>query len=344
MVTSVAAVVNVLGAALDLCRICSSYKDFAASIKSDVSQAIREVEDIRSLIEDNQNLLSTGKWDDSQDRRTSRVAVSKVDVDYTNVDMPSDQKAHTRTQQQGESSCAREFARARWKCLCILNAWIASLHDFQRHVSGPRDPEKTKPCPSMGEDSLGDWPRHMERKVPSDTGERYTLASLSFCSQLIALFQKCWGDCRYTPFGSIWLLLNICLLFHKTLGPLWHWILLATLRIETPSHASERLVHLFPDLGRMVDCLDHTAALGFLALFASISSLIFTTTILAWQSDPKRRTSTFIISIAILALGGSRWNILGSSVVEFFLILTPFALSLGFSLGLPWTTMAMRIN
>lgn len=126
-----------------------------------------------------------------------------------------------------------------------------------------------------------------------------------------------------------------CLLFHKTFGPLWHWLLLSSLRIEPTSSASKRVIHHFPSLLKTINSFHNTAASSSLMLLFSFGCITCSTVMLAWQCDPRNKASIFVITIMLLALGGSQWDRVEGSVVEFFLVYMPLAVSIGFSLGLP---------
>ena len=126
-----------------------------------------------------------------------------------------------------------------------------------------------------------------------------------------------------------------CLLVHKTVAPLWHWLLLSSLRIEPTSSASRRIIHRFPSLLKSIGFLHERAALSCLILLLSVGCITCSTVMVAWQCEPRNRTSIFVITITLLALGGSQWHLVEGSVVEFFLIYLPLAVSVGFSLGLP---------
>ena len=127
---------------------------------------------------------------------------------------------------------------------------------------------------------------------------------------------------------------TICLLFHKTLGPMWHWLLLSSLQIEPTSGASKRIIHQIPSLLKIISSLHSIAAISNLMLLLSVSCIACTTVMIAWQCDIRNRASIFVLTIMLLALGGFRWHSSGGSVAEFFLLYMPLAVSIGFSLGL----------
>ena len=127
----------------------------------------------------------------------------------------------------------------------------------------------------------------------------------------------------------------ICLLFHKTVAPTWHWLLLSSLRIEPTSSASKKIIHHFPSLLKTIGSFHNIAVSSSLMLLLSVSWITCSTVMIAWQCDPRNRTSIFVITIMLLVLGGSQWHLIEGSVVEFFLVYLPLTVSIGFSLGLP---------
>ena len=126
----------------------------------------------------------------------------------------------------------------------------------------------------------------------------------------------------------------ICLLFHKTLGPLWHWLLLSSLHIEPTSRASKRIMDQFPNLPKTIGSSHNLVALGNLMLLISMGCMTCSTVMIAWQCDIRNRASIFISTIMLLTLGGYQWHLTKGSAVELFLVFMPLAVSIGFSLGL----------
>ena len=128
--------------------------------------------------------------------------------------------------------------------------------------------------------------------------------------------------------------ITTCLLFHKTMGPMCHWLLLSSLQIEPTSFASKRIIHQFPSLLKTIGSLHNIHALSNLMLLFSMGCITCSTVMIAWQCDLRNRASILALTIMLLALGGYQWHYTGGSVVEFFLVFMPLAVSNGSSLGL----------
>ena len=125
----------------------------------------------------------------------------------------------------------------------------------------------------------------------------------------------------------------LCLVYGKTLGPLWHWLLLTSLHVERKSSLSEWMEQYLP-LSRISMVLENTYALNFSVLLVSITCVILSASLLLQNGDNKARALITTITLFLLALAGSQWGNLGGSALEFFMLYMPFALSIGCSLGI----------
>ena len=134
------------------------------------------------------------------------------------------------------------------------------------------------------------------------------------------------GKLTWLPIG--------CLMYNKTLGPLWHWLLLVSIQTEQASPLSQRTIHAFSALSTLTRNLHNIYDCGLLILILSISYAIYTFLLLFYYYDQKTRMLTSMLTLMLLTLGGSQWNRIGGSATEFSLVFMPFAISLGFSFAL----------
>lgn len=127
-----------------------------------------------------------------------------------------------------------------------------------------------------------------------------------------------------------------CLMYNKTLGPLWHWLLLVS--IQQPKQASRlsgTTMHAFPGLATLARDLHDAYALTFPILILSIGCTTLAPLSLFRGCNHKAKALVSILTCALLALVGSRWNSIGGSATEFFVVFVPLAISVGLSFGLP---------
>ena len=128
----------------------------------------------------------------------------------------------------------------------------------------------------------------------------------------------------------------LCFLSSTLVCPSLTWLSLRSLNLESASALDQSILTWIPSVATWITTLgDHRSIC--LAMVAS-STIISTgaTALPVWKSCMRGRSSAYVSSWLLIAVGSVLWSSIGGSVAGLFLEFMPFALGLGVALGLLW--------
>ena len=128
----------------------------------------------------------------------------------------------------------------------------------------------------------------------------------------------------------------LCFLFSLLVCPSLTWLSLRSLDLASASALDQSILTCIPSVATWVTTLgDHRSIC--LAMVAS-STIISTgaTALPVWKSCMRGRSSAYVTSWLLIAVGSVLWSRIGGSVAGLFLEIMPFALGFGVALGLLW--------
>ena len=127
---------------------------------------------------------------------------------------------------------------------------------------------------------------------------------------------------------------KICLVLNQAVFPPLVWILLLSLRLESPSLLDHKFQRLIPHTSCAITVLQghHTTSLIIVLCLSGLTVLALLKTP-ATMSE-RNRSFTYPCCTLSLVAGSSIWIKISGSVLGLFLVLMPYALSVGVSVGI----------
>ena len=126
---------------------------------------------------------------------------------------------------------------------------------------------------------------------------------------------------------------KICLVLNQTVFPPLVWMLLLSLHLEPPSLLDQKFQQLTPHARGAIIVLQghHTTSLTIVLCLSGLRVLALLKT--PATMNERDRSFTYPCCTLSLMAGLSIWIKIGGSVLGFFLVLMPYALSVGVSVG-----------
>lgn len=127
-----------------------------------------------------------------------------------------------------------------------------------------------------------------------------------------------------------------CLILGKILCPPLQWLSLQSLQVDLSSTLDQSLRHLFPSTYQLVTMLSHHHTVALSMSLVSTSLTVLALFIPFSHISERCRSPVLICCCMALVASGPLWTYIGGSAASFFLVIMPYAMSVGISIGLLW--------
>lgn len=125
-----------------------------------------------------------------------------------------------------------------------------------------------------------------------------------------------------------------CLILGKTICPLLQWLCLQSLQSEPRSILDQSLIDLVPSLSPLVATSGRHHTITLSMMFVSTSLTVLALFIPFSRISERCRSPVLVCCWMALVASGPLWTYIGGSAASFFLVFMPYAMSVGFSIGL----------